>query len=168
MRMVLPHLRLTRGMMLIDCIVCIALLAIILTLAFAAFHRTTENSNRLSHNTADISRALHAGERWREDVRTASGEPRLDAENGTPLLRLSHAAGEIDYTFRDGKVLRRVLPATNWFVILPGVANSTMRAEPRRHVTCWHWDVELKGRQKVARVRPLFSFEAVATASAKP
>ena len=154
--------------MLIDCIAYIALLAIILTLAFIAFYRTTENSNRLSRNTADISLALRAGERWRADVRTANGEPRIEAEHGSPLLRLPHAPGEIAYTFRDGAVLRRVLPNTNWLVVLPAVTASAMHAEPRRHVTCWHWDVELKGRQNVARVRPLFSFQAVVAASAKP
>jgi type II secretory pathway pseudopilin PulG len=164
----LSRQRLQHGMMLIDCIAYIGLLAIILTLAFLAFYRTTENSNKLSRNAADISLSLQAGERWREDVRSANGEPRLDNEAGVVLLRLPHASGEITYAFRDDTVLRRALPNTNWLVVLPALTASAMHAEPRRHATCWHWDVELKGRQKVARVRPLFSFEAVAGASNKP
>ena len=32
----------------------------------------------------------------------------------------------------------------------------------RSQVVSWRWDVELKNKQKVARVRPLFSFQAVA------
>src|SRR5262245_40944303 len=53
------------GMMLIDCLAYIALLALILTMAFAAFYRANDYSRELSRNTADITRALQAGERWR-------------------------------------------------------------------------------------------------------
>jgi hypothetical protein len=156
-----------QGMMLIDCLAYIALLALILGLTFSAFYRTTENSRNLAGNAGDIVRALNAGERWREDLRASSGPPRSEEENGAPILRLPQAGGDVSYAFRDGAVFRRALPNTNWTALLPAVAFSTMHAEPRSQVICWHWDIELKGRQKVARVRPVFSFVAVNQASLK-
>ncbi len=168
-RDVCRNLRMTqRGMALIDCLAYIAMLALILGMAFLAFYRATDHSRDLSYNAADIARALSVGERWREDVRSATTSPRLDRDGGFPLLRLPHAGGEIAYAFHDGAVFRRALPNTNWVALLPAVAASMMRAEPRRQITSWHWDVELKGRQKVARLRPVFSFEAVNATAGKP
>jgi hypothetical protein len=155
-------------MALIDCLSYIGILALILGMAFLAFYRATDHSRDLARNAADITRTLNAGERWREDVRTATAAPRADIEGGASLLRLPHAAGEIAYVFRDRAVFRRALPNTNWTKLLPNVAGSTMRSEPRRQVTCWHWDVELEGHQKVARLRPVFSFEVVSATSVKP
>lgn len=157
-----------RGIALIDCLAYIAVLSVILGMAFLAFYRAGDHSRDLTRNAADITRTLHAGERWREDVRTASGPPRLEQENGAPLFRLRHASGEIAYAFRDGAILRRALPNTNWVSVLPAVVASSMRTEARQHVTCWHWDIELKGRQKVARVRPIFSFAAVSAERRQP
>ena len=149
------------GMTLIDCLAYIGLLGIILGLTFSAFYRTSDSSKHLTRNAADIARALNAGERWREDVRGSSATPRFEEEKGVPTLRLSFPTGEVAYAFRDNAVFRQALPNTNWIAVLPAVASSVMFVEPRRHVTCWHWDLELKGRQKVARVRPVFTFEAV-------
>ena len=150
-----------RGLTLIDCIAYMALLALIFELTFAAFYRTTENSQSLARNAADIARALHAGEAWREDVRRATQPPQLEPADGNPVLRLPQSAGEVSYTFMEDAVYRRVLPNTNWVLFLPAVTSSTMYHESRQQVSSWHWDVELKGRQKVARVRPVFSFAAV-------
>jgi len=157
-----------RGIALIDCLAYIALLAIILTMAFMAFYRATEHSRDLSRNAADIARALHAGERWRADVRASTRPPRLELSGDESWLRLLHDAGEVNYAFRDGGVLRQALPNTNWVELLPRVVHSRMLEECRQHVAVWHWEVELKGGQKVARVRPLFSFQAVARSAPKP
>lgn len=155
-----------RGMLLIDCMAYIGLLALILGMAFLAFYRASDHSRDLASNAADIARALNVGERWRDDLRTATAPPRLEQDGEVPVLHLPHAGGEIAYAFRDGAVFRRALPNTHWTTMLPAVASSTMRPEPRRHVTAWHWDLELTGRQKIARLRPVFSFEAVPPRSA--
>lgn len=152
-----------RGIALVDCLAYIALLALILTMAFTAFYRTLEHSRDLSRNAADIARALQAGERWRADVRASTRPPRLETIGDESRLRLASVAGEVTYAFRDGGVLRQALPSTNWVELLPRAAGSRMFEERRQHLGVWHWDVELKGGQKVARVRPLFSFQAVAS-----
>ena len=146
----------------------IGLLAVILSMAFAAFYRTTEYSRDLSRNAADIGRALRAGERWRADVRASTRPPRLETVGEESQLRLAGGAGEVTYTFRGGAILRQALPNTNWVELLPRAASSRMFEEHRRHVGVWRWEVELKGGQKVTRVRPLFSFQAVASGIRKP
>lgn len=157
-----------RGMLLIDCLAYIGMFALILGMAFLAFYRASDHSRDLARNAADIAGALNAGERWREDLRTANAAPRLEQEGDGPVFRLPHASGEIAYAFRNGTVSRRALPNTNWVTQLTLVTDSTMRSESRRQVTCWHWDLEFAGRQKIARLRPLFSFEAVYSGDKKP
>src|SRR6266487_4316060 len=66
-----------RGFALVDCVAYIGLLAVILTMAFAAFYRALERSRDLSRNAAEIVRALQAGERWRADVRASARPPQL-------------------------------------------------------------------------------------------
>ena len=156
------------GIALVDCLAYIGLLAVILTMAFAAFYRATEHSRDLSRNAAEIARALQAGERWRADVRASARPPQLETVGEESQLRLASGAGEVTYTFRAGGVLRQALPNTNWVELLPRAAGSRMFEERRQHVAVWHWEVELKGGQKVARVRPLFSFQAVARSARKP
>jgi len=157
-----------RGFALVDCVAYIGLLAVILTMAFAAFYRALERSRDLSRNAAEIVRALQAGERWRADVRASARPPQLETVGEESRLRLASGAGEVSYTFRTGGILRRALPNTNWVELLPRVAGSRMFEERRQHVAVWHWEVELKGGQKVARVRPLFSFQTVAGSTQKP
>ena len=156
------------GIMLVDCLMYIALLGVILTLALAAFYRTNENSKNLAQNAADIVRALHAGERWREDVRAATGAPRVVEEANETLLQLPQAGGEVRYRWRDGIISRQTTGNTNWTDLLPNVKSSLMEPDPRGHVTAWRWELELQGRQKVARVKPLFTFQAVPAAGVKP
>lgn len=158
-----------RGMMLVDCLVYIALLALLLSWAFMAFYQVTQNTKNLSRNASDIIRVLKAGERWRADVRSVTREPRLEEVAGVTVLRLPQATGAVLYTFRDGTVFRQVTADANpdWTELLPKVKNSRMHIDPRHHVTAWRWEVELQAPQKAARVRPLFTFQAVAAANRK-
>jgi hypothetical protein len=147
--------------MLIDCLVYIALLALILGLAFSAFYRTMEHTTRLERNVSDIVRALRAGERWRDDVRSATGPVRMATNDAQVALRIPTATGEIVYGFRDGAVVRETRPGGQREEVLPRVKASEFHRDSRRHVTGWRWELELRGRQEVTRVRPLFTFLAV-------
>lgn len=157
-----------RGMMLIDCLAYIALLAMILGLTVLAFFRASDNTRNLHRDVADIARALNAGERWREDVRAAASPPRIELEAGASVLRLRHPAGDVSYVFRDGTVWRRGLPNTNWLPVLPAIKASIMRPQARTHVTSWAWDVELNGCPRTSGSRPVFSFQAVAKSEDRP
>ena len=157
-----------RGIMLVDCLMYIALLAVILTLTFAAFYRANENAKNLAQNASDIVRALNVGERWREDVRAANSPLRIEEKAGQTLLQLPQAGGEVRYRLRDGIISRQAAGNTNWIDLLPNVKSSRMEPDPRQHVTAWRWELELQGRQKVARVKPLFTFQAVPAFRSKP
>jgi len=157
-------------MALIDCMAYIALLLLLLTLAFMAFYQTTDNSKHLSRNAADIVRVLNAGERWRADVRSAVRPAALTQTPRETILHLPHSQGEVLYAFRDGTVLRQATTNATpiWETFLTDIKSSTMKLDRRSRVTAWRWEVELQAAQKVARVRPLFTFQAVPAQSVTP
>jgi len=158
------------GFLLIDCLVYIALLLLLLNLAFMAFYRTLDTSKRLNRDAADIARALQAGERWRADVRSATAQPRLEETGGERLFHLPRANGEVLYTFREGVVLRQDTTGTNatWEPVLVDVKSSRLLAEPRQRVRGWRWELQLTSVNKTQRMRPLFTFQAVAGPGRKP
>lgn len=158
----------THGMMLIEALVYIALLFVVLGLAFMAFYRVFEQNHRLAGNATDIARAVQAGERWRDDIRHATGIPRLTHAGGSSELRIPRDDGMIVYVFRDGSVWRSAAKQTAREEVLPFVRVSQMVADARQHVTAWRWDLELQGRQKIARVPPQFSFLAVPNQQPQP
>lgn len=157
-----------RGIMLIDCLVYIALLALILGLAFAAFYRTLEHATRLERNVADVLRALRAGERWRDDIRAATRPPNLVRSAGELVLRIQHAQGQVAYILRENTLFREETPGGRRAEVLSNVQASTFHRDPHRHIVAWRWELELRGKQKATRVKPLFTFQAVTLAEARP
>ena len=151
--------RLASGFTLLECIVYCALLLLVSGLAFATYYRVTENNRDLRRNAADIVRTLQAGERWREDIRRASGPLQLTEAQAGQELAIPQTNGVVKYAFRDGTVWRQAGPRPE--EALAGVVSSAMLKDVRQFVTAWRWEVQLKGRHHVARVTPLFTFEAV-------
>jgi len=62
------------GVLLIECMVYIALFALIFGLAMATFNLCWDDSKALHYATDDIAAALYAGEQWRADIRNATGD----------------------------------------------------------------------------------------------
>jgi Tfp pilus assembly protein PilE len=147
------------GYTLIEALTYIACLIIILTVAYPAYHRFVRGSNNLRRNADDIARALNAGERWRNDVRAATGPVRATAER----FVIPQRDGEVVYTVSDGVLWRQSADGQR-IAALRGVRSSAMQLETRQRVTAWRWELELVGGQKDVPVRPLFSFQAVAGA----
>ncbi len=145
------------GFSLIECLVYISVLAVILGLGYSALYRTYTNSENLRRNIHDIERTLQAGERWRADVRAATGTPDIIA-NG---LRIPQRSGVVSYVFEGGTVWRLTGPTRT--PVLKAVKDSRMLMDRREHLVSWRWDLELASPQKVVRVRPLFTFQAVCT-----
>ena len=142
-------------MLLMECLVYMALLVVVLGLAFEAYYRCEENSKRLNQNVDDIVRVLQAGERWREDIRTAQAV--TAAEDS---LRLAQSNATVDYVFERNAVWRRAGAQGPLAPFLRGVKSSRMERDERRRVTAWRWEVELASREKAPRYRPFFTFEA--------
>ena len=94
------------GFMLIECMVYIGAVVVILGVAFAVFYECSDHCVGLRRNVEDITRALHAGERWREDVRRAvSPVECLTSDNG-PQMRIPQAASVVYYQFTSSGVWR--------------------------------------------------------------
>jgi hypothetical protein len=76
-------------------------------------------------------------------------------------LHIPQKSGEVIYLFKEGAVLRQRGTNAPWIPALSGVKSSRMEKDERQRVVSWRWEAELKNKQKVARVRPLFTFQAV-------
>ncbi|EEF57061.1 hypothetical protein [Pedosphaera parvula] len=151
----------TSGIMLMECIIYVGMFFLFLGLAFSLFYVCWDNSKGLKRNADDIVRTLKAGERWREDVRTATGPLHLQAGDEEEILHIPQKLGEVLYSYSKDNVRRR--PNTNaaWTSVLEHVKSSRMQEDRRQTVQAWRWEVELKAWRKSPRTPPLFSFEAV-------
>jgi hypothetical protein len=160
-----------RGYLLTEALIYIGLLFVVLGVGYIALYRSIDNSVVLRRNADDIASALHAGERWRADVRSASRAIRLQNASEEQVLHLEGGRNQVDYRFASGTLYRRLNSGT-WVHLLENVRSCAMQADPRRNVTAWRWELELQPRTKASvrasRVRPLFTFVAVPPNSSKP
>ena len=147
------------GYMLVECLVYIVVLAVVLNLAYAAYYRCQTNSVNLRRNAQDIAITMRAGERWRADIRAAKAPPKLEGNR----LVVPQVAGEVVYEFADNTMWRQDGKAR--IAVLRRLLASTMQADARSQVASWRWEVELMTGEKPARIRPLFTFIAVAGGS---
>jgi len=149
---------------LIEALVYIAAVVVLLGAGYAAMYRCLDSSIALRRNADDITSALHAGERWRADVRSATNRIRLEDTDAGQLPYFQGVNSEVVYRFSTN-CISRCLGAGTWVRLLPNVKSSTMQPDPREHVTAWRWELELQprttGSVKPGRIRPLFTFLAV-------
>jgi Tfp pilus assembly protein FimT len=150
------------GMTLMEILVYIALLAVVLGAATKTFYECLSQSNSLRRNADDVARALDIGERWRADVRAATGPIQKTEVNGAAQIHIPSAQGEIIYTAAKGELLRQAGSAARGTVWLADVKASHMQSETRGSVTAWRWELELRSALHQPRLRPLFTFISVA------
>jgi hypothetical protein len=159
-----------RGYMMEEALVYMGVLFALLGVGYAAVYRCIDRSIALRHNADDIAAALHAGERWRADVRAASAQIKFETNSPGSTLRLATSRGEIAYRFETNCVFRRA-SSNNWVCLLPNVRWSAMESDPRKNVTAWRWDFELltykKDPSNTNNVHPLFTFLAVPQTAAQ-
>jgi hypothetical protein len=152
------------GYLLTEALVYIAVVVVLLGVGYTAMYRCIDSSIALRHNADDITTALHVGERWRADMRSATGGVRLEDTAPGQLIHIEGATREVAYLFSTNGISRR-LGQGPWVRLLPNVKSSIMQSDPREYVTAWRWELELQPRAtrsvKPGRVRPLFTFIAV-------
>ena len=148
-----------RAFTIIECLVYIGLFALLLGLGTVAFYRCFDNMKGLRRNADDITRAVHAGELWRNDIRAAAHAIQLDEAQQT--IRIPQRDREVFYRFAETQVLRKTGAEAPWLALLSRVKGSQMTSDPRTHVTAWRWELELQSSRKDSRLRPLFTFIAV-------
>lgn len=160
--------RCARGYTLIEMLVYMGVAFLILGLSSAAMYRSMDASAGLRHNANDISSTLSAGERWRDDVRRATGPLGVEKTGeGETVLHIPQQHGEVVYGFSTNVVTRQVAGG-GWTPVLEQVKASDFVADQRGKVLAWRWEVELLSyRKAMTRTRPLFTFIAAPINSAK-
>lgn len=149
----------SRAFTIIECLVYLGLCMLLLGLGMVAFYRCFDNMKGLRRNASDITRAVNAGELWRNDIRAATRTIQVD--EASQIIRIPQREREVCYKFADTQISRRTGADAPWLPLLSKVRNSRMTSDPRTHVTAWRWELELETSRKQARVRPLFTFLAV-------
>jgi hypothetical protein len=148
----------------IECLVYIGMVFVLLGVASVALYQCIDRSVLLRRNADDITSALHAGERWRADVRSAVGAARLELTSNGEILHLPSSRGEVAYRL-SGNAMTRRFGDGGWTTVVSNLKSSAMKPDPRGNITAWHWEIELepraKGSVKPGKIRPLFTFIAV-------
>ena len=160
------------GILLTEVLVYLAVFTILTGIGLAAFYLCWNNSKALVEGTDDITAALRAGERWRADVRSATGKISLEQAAGKTALeqstqgesvRIPELGKVVVYRFEAGE-MHRDLPAQQISeLLLPRVRASEMSVEERGGVTAWRWELELSSRRPETQLPLLFTFEAAQT-----
>jgi hypothetical protein len=154
------HKRRSPGYILIEYLIYIAVLAVVMEVAFSAFYRYLDHSRDLNRASDDILRVLRVGELWRADIRQAVGPPRVIEEGGLSACEIPHTNTLVVYLAGRGFVWRKQGEGAPREV-LQRVKTARIIKDTGRTLTSWRWEIELATRKKVVRVKPLFTFEAV-------
>jgi Tfp pilus assembly protein FimT len=162
------HTNASAGILLMECLVYMAVLAVVLELGYSVFFRGWENCLSLRRNADQVMRALTAGERWRAEVRASNRPLRLEDVDGVTVLHIPQKARTVDYRFADDTVWRRAGTGGQWTEVLAMVKASGMTPDTRAQVNAWRWELELTTREQGRRFRPLLTFEAVPNTPRQP
>lgn len=162
------RLRSQRGISLIEMLVYVGILGVIISIGGVTLARAWDQSRAIQRNSDEIVRAVRAGERWRADIRRASGPVRVITDAEGEQVRIPTAAGETVYRFATNAVLFQPRSGAPEVTLLAKVKSSRMTPERRAKVNAWRWELELQPSQKQTRLRPLFTFEAVPPKETNP
>jgi Tfp pilus assembly protein PilX len=159
----IPRVRRQAGILLVECLVYIAVFAILLGIGMAAFYFCWDHSKALIYATDDVESALRAGERWRADVRDATGKISVETTATGEVVRIPETEKEIIYHFDSGEMRRQIASGNFSQLLLPKVKTSQMKMDARGEVTAWCWELELTERRRETHLPLLFTFEAAQT-----
>jgi hypothetical protein len=149
--------------MLFECLVYIAVFAIVLGGATTVFYFCWDHTDTLVYTADDISSALHTGERWRADVRAATGKITAESTATGEVVRIPEGAREVFYRFESGEVRRQISAMGRPLLLLANVKTSQMTMDARGAVRAWRWELELVPRRKEVHLPLRFTFEAAQT-----
>jgi Tfp pilus assembly protein FimT len=154
----IPCDRKQSGIFLLECMVYIAVFAILTGIALGVFYVCWDGFRALISTTDDVSATLWAGERWRADVRGASGTINVEKTASGQIVKIPEEGKQIVYSFESGEIQRQVGSFSQ--VVFPKVKSSEMKPEARDGVKAWQWELELPERSHGPHVPMLFTFEA--------
>jgi Tfp pilus assembly protein FimT len=148
------------GISLIECMVYVAVLTILTAIALGVFYVCWNGFRAVISTTDDVSAALRAGERWRADVRGASGTISIENSTSGQIVKIPEKENQIVYSFGSGEMRRQVGPKGLSQLVLPKVKSSEIKSDTRAGITAWQWELELPERPRGPHVPMLFTFEA--------
>lgn len=152
--------RVQTGYLLMECMVYIAVFAVVTGLGLATFYLCWENSRGLRFTADDVAAALRAGERWRADIRGATGTITVEHTPVGELLRIPCGTNDILYQFTAGKIHRQSSSSGFAELMLTTVGASQMVMDRRGPVNAWRWELELEPHRQVTPLPLQFTFEA--------
>lgn len=147
-----------RGATLIEMLIYIGLLAVVLGVGVNGLIRVWGVHGTLRRQSDAIVLAGDTGERWRADIRAATGPIRSD--DGTTLT-IPVGDRVVTWGFGNGIVWRQAASDRKAAPLLLGVRASRMTPEIRGPVRAWKWELELEPVPARARTVPLYTFFAV-------
>ena len=153
----------TSGILLMECLVYIAVFAILLGGATTVFYYCWDHSQAVIYATDGITSALHTGERWRSDVRAATGKIAVETTATGEVVWVPEGARKVSYRFESGEVRRQTSASNNPELLLANVKTSQMQMDSRGAVSAWRWELELLQRRKGTFLPLLFTFEGAQT-----
>jgi hypothetical protein len=148
------------GILLTECLVYIAVFAILVGGGTMVFYFFWDHSKALLYTTNDIESVLCAGEGWRADVRAATGKISVMTTATNEVVRIPETGREIIYRFESGELHREVPAVNDSRLLLPKVKFSRIETDVRGGVTGWRWELELVQRRKEMNLPLRFTFEA--------
>jgi hypothetical protein len=139
--------------------VYMSVFAILLTGTMAVFYFCWDHSSALISSTEQIHSALNVGERWRADVRAATGTIFVQTTSNGETIKIPEGQNEVQYLFNTNQMSRQSGSASA--VVLVKIKTSAMTMDDRSGVTAWKWELELTPRRNETHLPLLFTFEAV-------
>jgi hypothetical protein len=149
------------GILLTECLVYLAVFTILLGLGMAAFYFCWDHTRSVISAANNVESALRAGERWRADVRAATGTISVETTAAGEIVKIPESGNEIVYRFENGGLRREISSPENSQLLLEKVNASEMKIEPRDGVTAWRWELELTPQRRESHFPLLCTFEAV-------
>jgi hypothetical protein len=156
----MPSERSQSGISLIECLVYVAVLTILTGVALGTFYVCWGGFSGMISTSDDVSAALRAGERWRADVRGASGTISVEKTAFGQIVKIPEPGKQVVYSFDSGALRRQVGSNGIFQLVFPKVISSEMKSDVRDSVRAWQWELELPERSKGPHLPMLFTFEA--------
>ena len=106
---------------------------------------------------------MHAGERWRADVRAATGKITVQTNATGEVVQIPEGARVVSYRFEAGKISRQFSASAKALLLLSNVKTSQMEMDDRGGVRAWRWELEMAPARKETHLPLRFTFEAAQT-----
>ena len=151
------------GIFILECLVYIAVFAIVLGGATTVFYYCWDHTNALISTTDNIASVLHTGERWRADVRAATGQITVQPNATGGVVQIPEGARVVSYRFESGAISRQFSATAQPLLLLANVKTSQMAMDDRGGVRAWRWELEQFPVRKETHLPLRFTFEAAQT-----